>query len=64
MPEPLRVGAEGKGDLLAAIPRAAAGEEEEEEKMTARQVLAEEEEDDKLEDLEMLKAALGSSKSA
>ncbi|OWZ44592.1 hypothetical protein C361_03323 [Cryptococcus neoformans Tu259-1] len=61
MPEPLRVGAEGKGDLLAAIPRAAAGEEE--EKMTARQVLAEEE-DDKLEDLEMLKAALGSSKSA
>lgn len=60
MPEPLRVGAEGKGDLLAAIPRAAAGEEE---KMTARQVLAEEE-DDKLEDLEMLKAALGSSKSA
>lgn len=63
MPEPLRVGAEGKGDLLAAIPRAAAGEEEE-EKMTARQVLAEEEEDDKLEDLEMLKAALGSSKSA
>lgn len=64
MPEPLRVGAEGKGDLLAAIPRAAAGKEEEEEKMTARQVLAEEEEDDKLEDLEMLKAALGSSKSA
>lgn len=63
MPEPLRVGAEGKGDLLAAIPRAAAGKEEE-EKMTARQVLAEEEEDDKLEDLEMLKAALGSSKSA
>lgn len=63
MPEPLRVGAEGKGDLLAAIPRAAAGEEEE-EKMTTRQVLAEEEEDDKLEDLEMLKAALGSSKSA
>lgn len=63
MPEPLRVGAEGKGDLLAAIPRAAA-EEEEEEKMTTRQVLAEEEEDDKLEDLEMLKAALGSSKSA
>lgn len=64
MPEPLRVGAEGKGDLLAAIPRAAAGKEEEEEKMTTRQVLAEEEEDDKLEDLEMLKAALGSSKSA
>lgn len=63
MPEPLRVGAEGKADLLAAIPRAAAGEEEE-EKMTTRQVLAEEEEDDKLEDLEMLKAALGSSKSA
>lgn len=63
MPEPLRVGAEGKGDLLAAIPRAAAGKEEE-EKMTTRQVLAEEEEDDKLEDLEMLKAALGSSKSA
>lgn len=62
MPEPLRVSAEGKGDLLAAIPRAAAGKEEE-EKMTARQVLAEEE-DDKLEDLEMLKAALGNSKSA
>lgn len=61
MPEPLRVGAEGKGDLLAAIPRAAAGEEE--EKLTAQEVLAEEE-DDKLEDLEMLKAALGSSKSA
>lgn len=56
MPEPLRVGAQGQGDLLAAIP--AAGE------VPAEGAEGVVEEDAKLEDLEMLKAALGSSKSA
>lgn len=53
MPEPLRVGS-GNGDLLGVIPR---GEE-------AATVEGMVEEDAKLEDLEILKAALGSSKSS
>lgn len=53
MPEPLR-GVSGEGDLLSAIPRGEAQAPEE--------ALAEE--DAKLEDLEILKAALGSSKSS
>ncbi|KIR57236.1 hypothetical protein I315_00401 [Cryptococcus gattii Ru294] len=53
MPEPLR-GVSGEGDLLSAIPMAPAQAPEE--------ALAEE--DAKLEDLEILKAALGSSKSS
>lgn len=57
MPEPLRVGAQGQGDLLAAIP--AVGEVP-----PAEGAEGVAEEDAKLEDLEMLKAALGSSKSA
>lgn len=59
MPEPLGAGAAargGEGDLLSAIPTATEAE------VSATEVLAEE--DAKLEDLEILKAALGSSKSS
>lgn len=56
MPEPLRVGS-GNGDLLGVIPRG-------EEAATEATVEGMVEEDAKLEDLEILKAALGSSKSS
>ncbi|KGB74866.2 hypothetical protein CNBG_0704 [Cryptococcus deuterogattii R265] len=59
MPEPLRVGS-GNGDLLGVIPR---GEEAATE-ATEATVEGMVEEDAKLEDLEILKAALGSSKSS
>lgn len=54
MPEPLR-GGSGNGDLLGVIPRGEATE------ATVEGMV---EEDAKLEDLEILKAALGSSKSS
>lgn len=62
MPEPLRVGS-GNGDLLGVIPR---GEEAATEATEATEATVEGmvEEDAKLEDLEILKAALGSSKSS
>lgn len=62
MPEPLGAGAAargGEGDLLSAIPTAT---EVSATDASATEVLAEE--DAKLEDLEILKAALGSSKSS
>lgn len=59
MPEPLR-GGSGNGDLLGVIPRV----EEAATEATEATVEGMVEEDAKLEDLEILKAALGSSKSS